>query len=84
MNEIEMRKRIQKPKKTKESNDISQLKLNTEKADVSYMTINGVKVMQVYENGSYTVFWVDEQYNYEISSNSDLDVLVYLAEELIK
>lgn len=69
---------------TIESNDISQLKLNTEKADVSYMTINGVKVMQVYENGSYTVFWVDEQYNYEISSNSDLDVLVYLAEKLIK
>ena len=69
---------------TIESNDISQLKLNTENADVSYMTINGVKVMQVYKNGSYTVFWVDEQYNYEISSNSYLDVLVDLAEKLIK
>lgn len=69
---------------TIESNDISQLKLDTENADVSYMSINGIKVMQVHKNESYTIFWVDERYNYEISSNSDLDILVDLAEKLIK
>ena len=53
-------------------------------ADVSYMSINGIKVMQVHKNESYTIFWVDERYNYEISSNSDLDILVDLAEKLIK
>ena len=48
------------------------------------MSINGIKVMQVHKNESYTIFWVDERYNYEISSNSDLDILVDLAEKLIK
>ena len=69
---------------TIENNDISQLKIDTENAAVDYINIDSTRVMQVYKNGEYTLFWADEQYNYEISSDSHLDILVDLAEEFIK
>ena len=69
---------------TIENNDISQLKIDTENAAVDYINIDSTRVMQVYKNRGYTLFWADEQYNYEISSDSHLDILVDLAEKFIK
>ena len=69
---------------TIENNDISQLKLVIENTTVDYINIDSTRVIQIYKNGDYTLFWADEQYNYEINSDSNLDILVGLAEEFIK
>ena len=63
---------------------ISQLKIDTENATVDYINIDSTRVIQIYKNGDYTLFWADEQYNYEINSDSHLDILLDLAEEFIK
>lgn len=69
---------------TIENNDISQLKIDTENATVDYINIDSTRVIQIYKNGDYTLFWADEQYNYEINSDSHLGILLDLAEEFIK